>query len=156
VAELENGVHPDSIIVDKELGTTLLFYAAAWGPHDLLEELLRHGASVNYRNNGGMTPLHLAAPAGRVRGVEILLAHDADPNARMANDDGPTPLHLVAGMFAMYPEERLTIAELLLRSGADATLKRRDGKTPGDIAREGGHERLLDLLRKYVDIPPSR
>jgi ankyrin repeat protein len=40
------------------------------------------------------------------------------------------------------------VVEVLLKNGADATIKDNDGKTPIDYAREMGYTHLLDVLKK--------
>ena len=60
-------------------------------------------------------------------------------NAR--GDQGYTPLHYAARM------NNTDVAELLLKQGADATLKDDRGRTPLDIAREPA---MQDLLRQYT------
>lgn len=57
--------------------------------------------------------------------VERLLASGVRPNdASQITDEGYTPLHLAVG------EERLDIAELLLRAGAELEAKDSQGRTP--------------------------
>jgi len=48
---------------------------------DGAELLLKHGADVHDRDNGGRTPLHRAVSAGKTNAVRWLLDHGADVNA---------------------------------------------------------------------------
>ena len=50
--------------------------------------LLRHGAPVDTRQQGGFTPLHAAAQHGNAEVAAALLGHGADPTVR--TDDGRT------------------------------------------------------------------
>lgn len=54
-------------------------------------DLLRRGASVNFTNKEGYTPLHEACLCGHAHVVRELLAHNADVHAK--GPDETTPLH---------------------------------------------------------------
>lgn len=68
----------------------LIVRAAAQGSADMIEALVRHGASVNVTDDTetaidqtkGYTPLHAAAWEGNVAAAAVLLKHGADPRAR--------------------------------------------------------------------------
>jgi len=51
-----------------------------------------------------------------------------------------TPLHKAAG------DGRLEVVRLLLAKGADRGLQTRAGRTPLDLARQGGHPAVVRLL----------
>jgi ankyrin repeat protein len=69
---------------------------------------------------------HVAnAPVARV-----LLAHGADPNAKM--QDGDTPLHAVVK--SRLVGDASAFVELLLASGADRTIRNEAGRTALDEA----------------------
>jgi ankyrin repeat protein len=59
-----------------------------------IEALLHRGAHVNARQEGGWTPLHIAAAEGRTEICGLLLDRGADVNAE--DEDGNTPLYLAA------------------------------------------------------------
>jgi ankyrin repeat protein len=62
----------------------LLYFAAAAGDWDFALAALRHTREVNVANRADVTPLMLAAGAGRADVVRALLAARADVNARSA------------------------------------------------------------------------
>jgi ankyrin repeat protein len=66
--------------------------AAARQHADIALMLLEAGADVNASENGGYTPLHIAAENGQVILVELFLEYGANPYAQM--DDGRTPLDI--------------------------------------------------------------
>ena len=61
---------------------TPLMYAAGMGRSDVVEELLNHGASIDYKNAEFGTALHLACESGNVEIVRRLLKLGCNTNAR--------------------------------------------------------------------------
>jgi Ankyrin repeats (3 copies) len=95
-----------------------------------MELLLERGVDVNLANVRGGTCLHLAAFKGHLRMVEVLLARDANVNARTTSNQN-TPLHRAAS------NQHWEICRLLVRSGADPTLTNRAGRVAFvDVAAE--------------------
>ena len=103
-----------------------LHFAAGYGRRDVVELLLRLGADVHARDDGGLIPLHNACSFGHAEVVALLLNAGADPNAR----DGwsYTPLHEAA------VKGKADVCILLLQNGAEPTTRNSEGKTPGDVA----------------------
>jgi ankyrin repeat protein len=68
----------------------LILRASERAPGDVVETLIRHGASVNIHDDpktsidatSGYTPLHAAAWYGNVSAIEVLMKHGADVRAR--------------------------------------------------------------------------
>jgi ankyrin repeat protein len=68
----------------------LIVRASERAPGDVVETLIRNGASVNLRDNpktsidstSGYTPLHAAAWYGNVSAIDVLMKHGADVRAR--------------------------------------------------------------------------
>jgi len=69
---------------------SLLHAGAHKGSVEVVEALLRCGATVDMRNAKGDTPLRLAASRGHIEVVRRLLAAKADASAK--NAQGITPL----------------------------------------------------------------
>lgn len=100
--------------------------------------------SVNYSTNG-FTPLHFqlgaygmrlgsTSAADRIAGVDLLLKHGAEVNAKDAK--GNTPLHLAA----VYGDPEIVSA--LLTRGADSGAQNAAGQTP------------LESIKSLRDTPP--
>ncbi|XP_055945199.1 uncharacterized protein LOC129975931 [Argiope bruennichi] len=111
-------------------------------PH--VEALLNEGFEfsefgyANIKNSKNLSLLHFAAWKGYEGIVDLLLKHNADPNAKTAN--GCTPLHYAAKF--SYPK----VARALLRSGAIFNAESNGKKTPLDFANDGDIIELLNIL----------
>ena len=72
--------------------------------------LIGRGSRLSARNDGGDTPLHLAAAHGHTETVRLLLSNKA--NCNLVNEHGNTPLH-----YACFWNNE-DIAVLLIGKGA--------------------------------------
>ncbi|MDZ4074677.1 MAG: ankyrin repeat domain-containing protein [Hylemonella sp.] len=154
-------------------GDSPLNMAAAKGNEAMAEVLLKAGADVNLANLAGVTPLMGASFSGKPELVRKLLAAGAriEPldrvkknaatyaagtgctecladlvkagtpiNARLEND-------LTLLMWAAAYGHEATV-RLLLAQGAERGLKDARGKTAAEMAREGNHLALAQLLEQ--------
>ena len=153
------GAGADLNAVDPD-GTSALLFAIINGHYDLAALLVEKGASVNLADRMGTTPLYSAVdmhtlpsmfgrpdltPAvisGSIGAIKTLLAHGANPNARLkdrilkrqynAGDprlgEGATPL-MRAARGGDAP-----VMRLLLDAGADPALVQKNGNTPIHLA----------------------
>ena len=101
-----------------------------------------HQKDVKKNRSGGWTPLHYAAYGGHKEIAELLIANNADVDAK--DQHGTTPLHNVA---AGGHDEA---AELLIVKGADVNAEDAAGMTPLDFAMiyNQTETTLADLLRE--------
>ncbi|MEO5933507.1 MAG: ankyrin repeat domain-containing protein [Duganella sp.] len=98
-------------------GNTALMMAAFRQNKAVVLDMIKRGAQVNQK---GWTALHYAAAAGSVEIASILLEQHAYIDAE--SPSGMTPLMMAAR------EGQEQVVELLLKEGADATLKDRGFK----------------------------
>jgi len=114
-------------------GKAAILYAAARGFNPVVMRLLDAGADVNATYGNGLTLLMWAV--GYANGVPAsdgvalvtqLLGKGAALDVR--DDRGRTPLMIAAGL------DHDDVADVLLRRGADRTLRDKDGKTAADLA----------------------
>jgi ankyrin repeat protein len=124
-------------------GFSSLGLAAFFKRREIVRYLIEAGADTRPASRqGGFTPLHsaVATDAGGVdvEIVRLLVDKGADPNAKAQS--GSTPLHTVG-----FTGDRASL-DLLLKHGADRAIRNNDGKTAADIARERGHQEVVDLL----------
>jgi ankyrin repeat protein len=132
-ALLEAGADPSD-------GVTLPIAASA-GHVATLDLLLAHGADVNRPwATDGSSPLYAILHWAKTAvGVRWLLEHGADPDPVFAQT-GETPLHVVAASWDA------SLAEELVRRGADVGRRRADGRTPYALAELNGNREVAAWL----------
>ena len=118
---------------------TPLHLAVAHGMDDIVELLLRFGADVHARSDGGWTPLHNACEKGNLKCVRQMLTAGARVNSRLLN--GMTPLHVAA------QEGHLEVVQCLLDQ-KDIKMAARDsfGITPFLRAAAKKRKDIVKLL----------
>lgn len=121
-------------------GESALMYAALHGDVENLKLLIAKGAAVN---QPGWTALHYAASAGQVEAARLLLEHSAYIDA--ASENGTTPLMLAAR------QKQLTVAQLLVREGADPSLRNEGGYTAADYLERNGLADDAKWMRAQAD-----
>ena len=117
---------------------TAVYMAAAGGHVNSLRTLLQLGADPALPDFEGDSPLHAAVTADSQLAVQQLI--DAGVNINCANGVGLTPLMVAAHL------GRIRALEMLLRSGADPSLKSRNGKTALSFARDSGQTQVMAIL----------
>jgi len=113
----------------------LINMGARRGRTDTVAMLIDMGASIEARDIGDRTPLHLTASHGHLDTAALLLARGAVVSA--LDGDGASPLHL-----AVTGE----MASLLISKGAKVELKDRNGNTPLHRAALRGSRDVLAVL----------
>ena len=107
---------------------------------DKLEQLVAEGAPIDEKDDEGYTALQYAAMWGDLEATKWLIENGADINT--TDPWGSTPL-----MNAVYNEAGVETVELLLKNGANKSLKDSEGKTAYDYAVENRDAQLRDLLK---------
>jgi hypothetical protein len=136
------------------LGLQPLHFAALKGDPAEVERLLAAGAQVNARDAHGWAALHWAASCGEVNPAFGGLSGPVNPPQPGGPPFGTPPIPpelLRSGL--PRPEQsadHLAVVHALLRHGADAGARTRDGKTPLDLATEGQHLEIAQALREHA------
>ncbi|KAJ6789702.1 hypothetical protein PWT90_00566 [Aphanocladium album] len=118
-----------------------LHYAAKGGYVDILQLLLKHGATVDARNSSGEAPLHLVSFSGQIEAAKLLLSHGATVNALNGNCE--TPLHVA------LKSRQTEVARLLLSHGAAISTLDISGETPLHLASFSGQTEVARLLLSH-------
>nr|XP_057909961.1 neurogenic locus notch homolog protein 1 isoform X2 [Doryrhamphus excisus] len=119
-------------------GSVVLIRAVRSGLDRVVLELLRAGVPVNNTDHTGRSALHWACSVNHLSLTRTLVRYGAAVD--LQDNKGETPLFLSA-FYGCYDTARL-----LLLHGANLELHDRRGRRPADVAREGLHHQVLELL----------
>lgn len=152
----------------KDNGYWTPLHWASWGGHlDVAKYLVDKRANINAKDKGSKIPLNvaidqkhndvvkyleqaqldlnkellIAAKGGDLNKVIDLISKGANVNVKDNNDD--TPLHLAVGY--------LDVVKYLISKGANINAKCKAGKTTLDIARDRGHNNVINYLEKELN-----
>ncbi|KAI5475650.1 hypothetical protein MNV49_001067 [Pseudohyphozyma bogoriensis] len=100
------------------------------------------GTGLNCHENRSTTQLHDYAIDGEADKLAALL-ETAEERSKIDAVDGYgyTPLHLAAD------RGHLKVVEVLVKAGADTSIKEEEGMTALELAEEAGHVEIATLLR---------
>lgn len=130
--------------VDQRDGTglTAFLVACRFDRCNVVEYLLRAGASVKAQNKQGWTGLHVAGFGGYETLAQMLIDHGGDVNTRTS---GPnyTPLHMAAG------SGHASVAAMLIKAGSDVNALAKGGESVKHLAARNGHTNVLQLLVQH-------
>ena len=134
-----------------------LFEAVLWDcGADAVPELVRKGADLSYRDpNLGRTALYSATISDRVRVIEALLQHGADPNQRFTYRS-PVDGRVEADRIALHYVSSTDAAAALIRAGADVSAADATGTTPLMRAAFNGHTGVVRALLAAGASPLAR
>ena len=139
VAELENHIYSESVTAGmggKATGGCI--------------QLNRRGGGGGKEGSSGWLPLMWAARACHVQIAAQLIRNGAKVNEQEAagsHSQKYSPLHM-----ACY-KGHLEMTRLLLRSGADLTLKDVNGQVAKTVAEKKGHKEVVELLEQHASHP---
>ncbi|KAK2815232.1 hypothetical protein Q7C36_023498 [Tachysurus vachellii] len=119
-------------------GSVVLIRAVRSGLDRVVMELLRAGVPVNNTDHTGRSALHWACSVNHLSLARTLIRYGAAVD--MQDHKGETALFLSA-LHGCYDTARF-----LLLNGANQELTDRRGRRPMDVAREGFHHQILELL----------
>jgi ankyrin repeat protein len=132
-------LHPPQLVPFGSKRWTPLSLATRLECHDLMQQLLQHGAAVNGSDESGRTALIDAAGRGQVEVVRILLDAGADVEAKTRIEE-KTALLLAAD------EGQAEAARLLIDRRADVNVRDHNGETPLLVSAARGHAEVVRLL----------
>eukprot|EP01061_Rhynchopus_euleeides_P021644 TRINITY_DN35301_c0_g1_i1.p1 TRINITY_DN35301_c0_g1~~TRINITY_DN35301_c0_g1_i1.p1 ORF type:complete len:638 (+),score=271.34 TRINITY_DN35301_c0_g1_i1:40-1914(+) len=148
---LEKGAAVDSVDPKQKQDVTGLWLAAEAGKTAIFDELLSHGADVNFkRPKDDASVLYVACQNGHTPIVTRLLDHPKLTSVDQKKTNGSTPLFISAQQG--HPDT----ARMLLKRGANANVKNDQDVTAFILACYTGNEELAVLLLSYGADPYTR
>jgi ankyrin repeat protein len=133
---LKQGVNCNAMDQD---GHTALMLAAFNGHSEVVLSLLEAGGAIDQRDNSDRTALLYGATGPFPETVEILLVRGADPN-KVDSEEHFSPLMHAAA------EGNLEVVKVLIKYGADRSLKDVDGDDAATFATQAGHMQVVEYL----------
>ena len=121
-------------------GQTALHLAAEQGHEVVVQLLIDREAVISVRDEEGSMLSHQPAWSSNQAATQLPPSEGADIVVNIQNKNGETALHSAAH----WGHEE--VVQLLLSSGADATLRNDDGQTALHCAAYRGHEEMVQLL----------
>ncbi|XP_047481442.1 ankyrin-3-like isoform X2 [Penaeus chinensis] len=116
-------------------------HLASWGGHaEVIKVLLGGGAKGDARTKEGMTAVHLASMGGHVSSMEALTP---TCDILSVTRERKSALHLAAEY------GNLGAVEWLHRQGLDSSLKDHSGQTPLQYAKDEGHKKVVEFLKRH-------
>ena len=103
------------------------------GEFHVVTQLIKNGASINAKDQDGLTPLHYAAANGHLDIVKILLEHSADIDLVDDHIMDGTKLNRTA-LHRSICFGHKEVASLIIERGADVNQRDADGFAPLDMA----------------------
>ena len=122
--------------------TTPLLGAFKFGDTEVARTLFELGTPLEFADGNGITMLGRSALNNEVAMAKTLI--DRGANVNVVDKLGMTPLLWAASMDFGDP----AMIELLLKSGAKADARNKDGLTALDLARKYGHMEVVPVLAK--------
>ena len=126
--------------VANDNGATPLIIAAEYGNDEIVAELLRKHADVEYTQFDGTTAILRAINNGHTLVVKVILEHGI--NIHTSDDSGRTLLHRAC----MSDEPQVEVVRLLIDRGLDINAQGKRGETPLHDASRCGYLEIVELL----------
>lgn len=109
---------------------------------DIMEGLIKRGADINTKDDGGWTRLHVAAKFNYFNACKLLLENKADVNPE-THTYGETPLMCAAGF------GNKKICKLLIQHGAEVNKRSHENTTALKRAAHRGNTYICELLVEH-------
>jgi len=124
---------------DQERKNAEFREAAMHGSIDVVSKLSNNVNVHEVEKSSGRSALHKAAFFGHDAVLNFLLT-ECKLNPNLQDYNGDTPLHDAAKF------GHINLVKMLLANGSDAFIRNKQNKTVMEIARDYGHEEVIDVF----------
>lgn len=124
-------------------GRRALHYAVEVGGKEMVNVLLKHGATLSYADNEGYQAIHIATQTGNIDMLTFLITNGANVSGAKTLKDGYTPIHIAA--LSNQPEALEILAERVGSLNIQ-TKRQSDSLTPLHLAVKAGHGQIVKIL----------
>ncbi|KAJ0254750.1 Ankyrin repeat-containing protein [Hirschfeldia incana] len=129
----------------KKSKEKLVYQQVSDGGSGVIRSLHREGASLEWMDRKGRTPLIMACRKRELYDVaKTLIELGANINAYLPARNAGTPLHHAA------KKGLVRTVELLLSHGANPLARNDDGQKPLDIARDKGFSNVVGVIERHI------
>ena len=132
----------DVNITDRQKRNILHYIAPILQANKLITMISTDGLNIDARDDGGNTPLIIAAEKARWNNVDLFASRGADVN--VSNREGQTPLLLAAG------KGTLTAVKSLIDKGADVKKANNSGQTLLHLMASNKNKAAIPLLSDAI------
>lgn len=139
---------PELLGTRSPCGHTALHFAAMYSHANIVELLLRRGASTKARNGSGSTPFYHAARSGCVQAMKLL--HQAGSEMEARTCDGWTPI------FEAMESSHIAATQWLVQHGANLNHKINQTFTVLEFARLTTDASIIAIIEDAVSQQQQR
>ena len=156
VALLELGADPNQLNTKSPSESAVQICVKEDAPNVLQAVLAAGGSHTKVRGSTGSEPLHAAASGCKAECVHVLLRHGAEVD--VTESDSKTALLLVVEArlsTGMHQAEAAAVVTILIQCGANVNKADASGRTPLQLALDGGLHTIAELLRTAGATEPA-
>ena len=131
-------------------GMSFIKEAIDEGQAHIVDAMMNRGEDFGFqkRDRLGRTLLHAASVNGFAKVVDLLIRSEVGPHVDWLGNKGESAIHDACRVGC--PDT----ARVLLRAKARVDIRDEFGRLPRDIARQYGHDEIIDLLDEVTDSNP--
>lgn len=138
IDNVKSSLKSKDINITDNFKRTAIMNAALYNQTDIIKWLLENDANIDLQDKNGYTALHFSSQEGNIDSTKLLLSNDANPNIQDIH--GNTPAWVA--IMNWKGGANFDTLDLLIKNGADLTLKNNANRSALDLIPEPIKQRL--------------